>query len=52
MNLMGVLLIAVYVEPDGCSSAACPTETENNPRTIREDDPETLRECRRKTEVR
>lgn len=42
--LLGVLLITVDVEPDGCSGAARTAETENNSGTIREDDPQALRE--------
>lgn len=42
VNLLRILLIAVYVEPDGCSRAACTAETENDPRTIGEDDTEAL----------
>lgn len=44
VNLLWVLLITVYVEPDGCSSAACTAEAEYNSGTIRKDDPEALRE--------
>lgn len=43
VNHGGELLVAVYVEPDGCPSAACPAETENDPRAIREDDSQALR---------
>lgn len=39
VNLLGVLFVAVDVEPDGCSCAACATETENNSGAVREDDP-------------
>lgn len=42
--LLGVLLVAVYVEPDGCSGAACTAETEDDPRSISKDHPESLRE--------
>lgn len=49
VNLLRILFIAVYVKPDSGSRAACTTETENNPRTIREDDPETLREWEKDT---
>lgn len=44
VNLLGVLLIAVDVEPDGGSGAACAAEAENDSRTIRKNDPEALRE--------
>lgn len=44
VNLLGVLLITVNVEPDGCSSTACTAETENNSGTIGKDDPKALRE--------
>lgn len=46
VNLLGVLLITVNVEPDGCSSTACTAETENNSGTIGKDDPKTLREMK------
>lgn len=44
VDLGGVFLIAVYVEPDGCPGAACPTETEDDPGAVGEDDPQTLRD--------
>lgn len=44
VNLLGVLLIAVDVEPDSSSGAACAAETENYSGTIGKDDPEALRE--------
>lgn len=44
VNLLGVLLVAVYVEADGCSGAARTAETENDPGSISEDDPQALRE--------
>lgn len=51
VNLLGVLFITVDVEPDGCSGAACTAETENNSRTIREDDPKALTERDRRREA-
>lgn len=42
-DFLGIVLVAVYVQPDGCPGAACATETENDPGTVREDDPEALR---------
>lgn len=44
VNLLGVLLVTVDVEPDGGSGAACAAETENNSGAIGKDDPEALRE--------
>lgn len=51
VNFLGVVLVAVYVEPDGCSCAACTAETENYPGPIGEDDPEALRESARQTQA-
>lgn len=52
VNFLRVLLVAVYVEPDGCSSTACTAETENDPRTVGEDDSEALGERKRNKDVR
>ena len=49
-DLLGVLLIAVYVEPDGRSCTACATETEDESGAIREDYPQALRERERARE--
>ncbi len=43
INFLGVFLIAVNVKPDGCPGTACPAETEDDARAIREDDPQTLK---------
>lgn len=48
VNLLGVLLITVDVEPDRSSGAACAAETENDSGTIGKDDPEALGEKRGK----
>lgn len=47
VNLLRVLLIAVDVQPDRRSGAACAAQTENNSGTIGKDDPEPLRETRK-----
>lgn len=52
VNFLRVLLVAVYVEPDGCSSTACTAETENDPRTVGEDDSEALGVRKRNKDVR
>lgn len=43
VNLLGVLLVAVDVEPDCSSGAARAAQAENNSGTIGKDDPEALR---------
>ena len=43
VDLLGVLLIAVYVEPDGRPCTACTAETEDESGAIREDYPQALR---------
>lgn len=43
IDFLGFILIAVNVKPDGCPGTACPAETEDDTRTISEDDPQTLR---------
>lgn len=43
VNLLGVLLVAVDVEPDCGSGAARAAQAENNSGTIGKDDPEALR---------
>lgn len=42
VNLLGVLLVAVDVEPDCSSGAARAAQAENNSGTIGKDDPEAL----------
>lgn len=43
IDFLGAILIAVNVKPDGCPGTACPAETEDDTRTISEDDPQTLK---------
>lgn len=43
IDFLRFILIAVNVKPDGCPSTACPAETEDDTRTISEDDPQTLK---------
>ena len=48
VDLLRVILIAVYVEPDSRPGAARPAETENDPRAIGEDDPQALKNRRKR----